>query len=59
MKIEILSTEQNADGTWNIVFDYDEEYLDSIKMELGKKDLSEEEISSFILSKIEEMISKK
>ena len=53
MKIEIVNTIQNPDGTWSIEFDYDEEYLDAMKIELGKEELTEEEISSFILSRIE------
>lgn len=53
MKIEILRTIQNEDGSWSIEFDYDDEYLEIIKQHLGKEELTEEEISSFILSRIE------
>ena len=59
MKIEIINTIQNPDGTWSIEFDYDEEYLDAMKIELGKEQLTEEEISSFILSKIEAALEEK
>lgn len=58
MKIEVVKTEQNPDGTWSIEFDYDDEYLDAMKIELGKKELTEEEISSFILSQIEKAVEK-
>lgn len=56
MKIEILRTIQNEDGSWSIEFDYDDEYLEIIKQHLGKEELTEEEISSFILSRIEAAI---
>lgn len=56
MKIEILKVEQNDDGTSTIEFDYDEEYKEEVLKKLGKKTISEEEMSSFVLAEIQKAI---
>lgn len=56
MKIDILKTIQNEDGSWSLEFDYDDEYLQIMKQRLGKDDLTEEEISQFIVGEIEKAI---
>lgn len=49
MKLEIEKIIDNEDGTKSIVFDYDDEMLQMVKLRLGKEDLTEEEITNFFL----------
>ena len=48
MKVDVLEVIENEDGTSEVVFDYDDEYLEFMKKEIGKEDLSDEEISQFL-----------
>ena len=56
MKITIDKLIQNDDGTCNIEFDYDEEYLDFMKKEMGKEELTEEDISRYVSLAIQTLI---
>lgn len=56
MKIDITKVEQNKDGTYNLEFDYDEEYEALIKEKLDKENLTEDDITSFILAEIESAV---
>lgn len=54
MKVEVLEINENEDGTHEIVFDYDEEYLEFMKQQLGKEELTDEEISQFLAAALSE-----
>lgn len=56
MKIEVLEVIENEDGTCNVIFDYDDEFVDLVKKELNQEEVSEEEISLFIADAIEKGI---
>jgi len=56
MRIDITKVEQNKDGTYNLEFDYDDEYEELMKEKLGKENLSEEDVTNFILSEIESAV---
>ena len=56
MRIDILKAEQNEDGSYVLEYDYDDEYLELMKERLGKKELTEEEISKFVMGEIEKAI---
>jgi hypothetical protein len=56
MKITVEKLIQNDDGTCNIEFDYDEEYLDFMKKEMGKEELTEEDISQYVSHAVQELI---
>ena len=56
MKITVEKLIQNDDGTCNIEFDYDEEYLDFMKKEMGKEELTEEDISHYVSLAIQTLI---
>lgn len=56
MRIDIIKSEKNEDGTYNLEFDYDDEYLEAMKRKLGKQELTEEEISKFVLEEIEKAV---
>lgn len=59
MKITIEKLVQNDDGTCNIEFDYDEEYLEFMKKEIGKDELTEEDISRYVSLSIQTLIRTK
>jgi hypothetical protein len=48
MKVDVVEVIENEDGTSEVVFDYDDEYLEFMKKELGKDELSDEEINQFL-----------
>lgn len=48
MKVDVVEVIENEDGTSEVVFDYDDEYLEFMKKELGKEELSDEEINQFL-----------
>jgi undecaprenyl pyrophosphate synthase len=56
MKIEVLEVVENGDGTCNVVFDYDEEFVQLVKEELQKEELTEEEISAYIVESLQKGI---
>lgn len=53
MKIEVLEVIENEDGTCNVVFDYDEEFVEVVKKELDKEHLTEEDISQYVIESLE------
>jgi len=59
MKITIEKLTPNEDGTCNIDFDYDEEYLEFMKKEIGKEELTEEDISRYVSLTIQTLIKQK
>ena len=59
MKIEIVEVTKNEDGTYNIQFDYDDEYTDFLKQEIGAENPTEEQIQNYILSVIQKVIDAK
>ena len=56
MKITVEKIVQNDDGTCNIEFDYDEEYLEFMKKEMGKEELTEQDISQYVSLAIQTLI---
>lgn len=48
MKVDVVEVIENEDGTSEVVFDYDDEYLEFMKKELDKEELSDEEINQFL-----------
>ena len=59
MKIEIVEVTKNEDGTYNIQFDYDDEYTDFLKQEIGVENPTEEQIQNYILSVIQKVVDAK
>lgn len=53
MKIDVLQIVEKKDGTKEIVFDYDEEFLEYVKIKTGKKRPSKKEISEIFLETLE------
>lgn len=58
MKIDILEIKQNENGTCDIVFDYDDEYLQFVKESLKKEDPTEEEIAEFLSEAIQREVER-
>ena len=56
MKIEVLEITKNKDGTSQIIFDYDDDFLIYVKSMMGKEDPSEEELSKFFVDVLEEQL---
>lgn len=56
MKIEVLEVVENEDGSCNVTFDYDEEFVDLVKKELEKEEVSEEDISQYVVAAIDKGI---
>lgn len=56
MEIKLLEVKDNGDGTQTVVFDYDDEFLEYVKEKLNNDSPSEEEISNFISSTIQESV---
>lgn len=50
MKIEVLEVIENEDGTCSVVFDYDEEFVALVKENLQKEEVTEEDISQYVVS---------
>ena len=48
MKLEVLEINENENGTCDVVFDYDDEYYEFMKKEMGDDNPSDEKISSFL-----------
>lgn len=49
MKIDILEIIKKEDGTSEVVFDYDKEFLDYVKLKTKKKKPSKKDISEFFI----------
>lgn len=59
MKIEILEITKNENGTYNVQFEYDDEYTDFLKQQLACENPTEEQIQNYILSIIQKVIDAK
>jgi len=57
MKIDVIDIKENNDGTCKVVFDYDDEFVELVKEELDRKEVSEEEISEYVVRCLEKGIS--
>lgn len=56
MKIEVLEVVENGDGTCNVVFDYDDEFVEMVKEEINKEEITEEDIAAFVVENLEKGI---
>lgn len=56
MKLKVLEITPNDDGTSNIVFDCDEEFIEYVKERMNNDSPSEEELSAFVSSLIQRNI---
>lgn len=54
MKIDVLEVIKKPDGTSEIIFDYDEEFLTYVKLKTGKKRATKKDISAIFLSILEQ-----
>ena len=53
MKIEVLEVIENDDGSCNVVFDYDDEFVDVVKKDLGKDEVTEDDIAQYVVEAID------
>lgn len=56
MKLKVIEITPNDDGTSNIVFDCDEEFIEYVKERMNNDSPSEEELSAFVSSLIQRNI---
>lgn len=49
MKIDILEIIEKEDGTSEVIFDYDKEFLDYVKLKTNKKKPSKKDISEIFI----------
>ena len=49
MKLSVEEIKENEDGTTNIVFDYDDEFLEAVKKQLKNDSPTDEEINMYIM----------
>jgi len=56
MKIEVLEVKEKEDGTSEVIFDYDDEYYEFMKSQIGKEEPSEEEITEFLSNMLQKAI---
>ena len=49
MKLSIDEIKENEDGTTNIVFDYDDEFLEAVKKQLKNDSPTQDEINMYIM----------
>jgi hypothetical protein len=54
MKIDILTVKEREDGTKEIIFDYDDEFLKYVKLKTGKKIPSKKDINNVFLECLED-----
>lgn len=54
MKIDVLEVIEKEDGTKEVIFDYDEEFLNYVKLKTGKKIPSKKDINDIFLKTLEE-----
>lgn len=57
MKLEVLEVKENQDGTCEVVFDYDDEYFEFMKKELGDESPSDEKINSFLSETLQRAVT--
>jgi hypothetical protein len=50
MKIDIIQIIEKKDGTSEVIFDYDEEFLKYVKLKTGKKRPTKKQISEVFLT---------
>ena len=53
MKIDVLEVIEKEDGTKEIIFDYDKEFLEFVKTKTGKKIPSKKDINKVFLETLE------
>lgn len=53
MKIDVVQILEKEDGTKEIIFDYDKEFLEYVKKKTGKKIPSKKDISDAFLETLE------
>lgn len=58
MNLKILEVKQNENGTCDVVFDYDDQYLEFVKESLGKEEPTEDEIAQFLSEAIHREIDR-
>ena len=56
MKLKVLEITSNDDGTSNIIFDCDEEFIEYAKEKMNNDSPSEEDLSAFLSSLIQTSI---
>lgn len=49
MKLSVEEIKENEDGTTNIVFDYDDEFLEAVKKQLKNDSPTDDEINMYIM----------
>ena len=54
MKIDIIEVIKKEDGTSEVIFDYDDEFLKYVKLKTGKKRPSKKDISEIFLETLNE-----
>lgn len=54
MKIDIIEVIKKEDGTSEVIFDYDDEFLKYVKLKTGKKRPSKKDISEIFLQTLNE-----
>ena len=50
MKIDVLEVKEKPDGTSEVIFDYDDEFLQYVKLRTGKKRPNKKDISEVFLT---------
>ena len=53
MKLEVLEIKENEDGTCEVVFDYDDEFVELVKEQTKLEAPTEEDISAFVVEALE------
>ena len=54
MKIDVLEVIEKEDGIKEVIFDYDDEFLEFVKMKTGKKIPSKKDINNIFLQCLED-----
>jgi hypothetical protein len=53
MKLEVLQIKENDDGTCEVIFDYDDEFVELVKEQTKLEAPTEEDISAFVVEALE------
>jgi hypothetical protein len=53
MKLEVLKIKENEDGTCEVIFDYDEEFVELVKEEKNLESPTEADISAYVVEALE------
>ena len=53
MKLEVLQIKENEDGTCEVIFDYDDEFVELVKEQTKLEAPTEEDISAFVVEALE------